>query len=314
VLQRGDAGRQAVANCLTLNRETKMISRQIARRTLLTRTGFGLGATIGAGLGSSVALAEAKARPGGDVWSQGYWADKGGVKLAMYRKWPGNLGGGPDKPLPVLFLVHGSSLSAQSSFDLSVPGSEYSMMNVFARSGFDVWTMDHENYGRSSQTSSNSDIASGVEDIAAALELQRETGRTKVHMFGESSGAIRAGAFAQKAPERVDRLILTAFTYKGEGAAEIDRRRARIDELRVNPKRKRDAAMIRSIFTRDGHPNLYDAAMADALVAAEMPYGDTVPSGTYVDMAVNLLGFSKNRQLLWYAAKNFLEALTPVAS
>jgi pimeloyl-ACP methyl ester carboxylesterase len=343
-----------------------MISRQIARRTLLTRIGFGLGATIGAGVGSSVALAEAKARPGGDVWSRGYWADKGGVKLAMYRKWPGNLGGGPDKPLPVLFLVHGSSLSAQSSFDLSVPGSEYSMMNVFARSGFDVWTMDHEKYGRSSQTSSNSDIASGVEDIAAALEvIQRETGRTKVHMFGESSGAIRAGAFAQKAPERVDRLILTAFTYKGEGAAEIDRRRARINELRANPKRKRDAAMIRSIFTRDGHPYLYDAAMADALVAAEMPYGDTVPSGTYVDMAVNLplvdpakilspvlmtrgewdgnstdddlleffrklpngdrqyvilpntahsQGFSKNRQLLWYAAKNFLAAPTPVAS
>ena len=70
------------------------------------------------------------------------------------------------------------------------------MMNVFARSGFDFWTMDHENYGRSSQTSSNSDIASGVEDLAAALDVvQRETGRAKVHMFGESSGAIRAGAF-----------------------------------------------------------------------------------------------------------------------
>jgi pimeloyl-ACP methyl ester carboxylesterase len=266
----------------------------------------------------------------------------------------------------VLFLVHGSSLSAQSSFDLGVPGSEYSMMNVFARSGFDVWTMDHENYGRSSQTSSNSDIASGVEDLAAGLDVvRRETGRAKVHMFGESSGAIRAGAFAQKAPERVDRLILTAFTYKGEGAAEIGRRRARVDELRANPKRKRDAAMIRSIFTRDGHPNLYDAAMVDALIASEMQYGDTVPSGTYVDMAVNLplvdpakvlspvlmtrgewdgnstdddlleffrklpngdrqyvilpntahsQGFSKNRQLLWYAAKNFLDAPTPVAS
>jgi pimeloyl-ACP methyl ester carboxylesterase len=130
-----------------------MISRQIARRTLLTQTGFGLGAAIGAGFGPGLEPAEAKAGPGGDVWSQGYRADKGGVTLAMYRKWPGNLGGWPDKPLPVLFLVHGSSLSAQSSFDLGVPGSEYSMMNVFARSGFDVWTMDHENYGRSSQTS-----------------------------------------------------------------------------------------------------------------------------------------------------------------
>jgi len=79
-----------------------MISRQIARRTLLTRTGFGLGAAIGAGFGPGLEPAEAKAGPGGDVWSQGYRADKGGVKLAMYRKWPGNLGGWPDKPLPVL--------------------------------------------------------------------------------------------------------------------------------------------------------------------------------------------------------------------
>jgi len=40
--------------------------------------------------------------------------------------------------------------------------------------------------------------------------------------------------------------------------------------LRANPKRKRDAAMIRSIFSRDGHPNLYEPAMADALVRTEM--------------------------------------------
>jgi pimeloyl-ACP methyl ester carboxylesterase len=339
---------------------------QIARRSLLAQTGLGIATAFGAGFVPGLESAMAKAGPGDDVWSHGYSANKGSVKLAMYRKWPGNLGGAPDKPLPVLFLVHGSSLSAQSSFDLAVPGSEYSMMNVFARSGFDVWTMDHENYGRSSQTLSNSDIASGVEDLAAALEVvQRETGRTKVHMFGESSGAIRAGAFAQKAPDRVERLILTAFTYKGEGAAEIGRRRARVEELRASPKRKRDAAMIRSIFTRDGHPTIYDPAMADALVSTEMQYGDTVPSGTYIDMAVNLplvdpakvvspvlmtrgewdgnstdddlleffrklpngdrqyiilpntahnQIFSKNRQLLWYAVKNFLEAPPPVAS
>jgi hypothetical protein len=98
VLQRGDAvGPWQIG--LIVNRETKMISRQIARRTALTRTGFGLGAAIGAGLGSSVGLADAKAGPGGDVWSQGYLANKGSVKLAMYRKWPGNLGGWPDKPL-----------------------------------------------------------------------------------------------------------------------------------------------------------------------------------------------------------------------
>jgi len=95
-----------------------MISRQIARRTLLTRTGFGLGA-IGAGFGPGLEPAEAKAGPGGDVWSQGYWADKGSVKLGMYRKWPGNLGSWPDKPLPALFLVHGALRSQRSRASIS---------------------------------------------------------------------------------------------------------------------------------------------------------------------------------------------------
>src|SRR5436190_15543349 len=176
-----------------------------------------------------------------------------------------------------------------SSFDLDVAGDEYSMMDVLARDGFDVWIMDHEGFGRSSQTSGTSDIASRVEDLKAAMRtVQQATGRSKVHMFGESSGAIAAAAFAQAEPDRIDRLILAAFTYKGEGAAEIARRRARIEELRANPRRKRDAGMIRSIFTRDGHPSLYDPAMIEALVAAEMPHGESVPSGTYVDMAVNL--------------------------
>jgi pimeloyl-ACP methyl ester carboxylesterase len=60
---------------------------------------------------------------------------------------------------PALVLVHGSSLSGRGGFDLQVRGHpDYSMMDAFARFGFDVWTMDHENYGRSSKT--NSDIRS----------------------------------------------------------------------------------------------------------------------------------------------------------
>jgi alpha-beta hydrolase superfamily lysophospholipase len=80
-------------------------------------------------------------------------------------------------------------------FDLNVPGKgEYSAMNEFARYGFDCWTMDHENYGKSGRTSGNADIASGVEDLKVAVELiVRETGQQKVHFVGESSGALRAG-------------------------------------------------------------------------------------------------------------------------
>ena len=86
----------------------------------------------------------------------------------------------------------------------------------------------------------------------------------------------------------MNRLVLTAFTYKGTGAEEIARRLKRIDELRASPRRKRDAAMIRSIFTRDGHPATYDIAVPEAIIAAEMKFGDQIPSGTYIDMAANL--------------------------
>ena len=52
------------------------------------------------------------------------------IHLTMYRK---NSGGARR---PVLFLVHGSSMSALSSFDLQVPGTEnYSMVMAFSQAG-----------------------------------------------------------------------------------------------------------------------------------------------------------------------------------
>jgi pimeloyl-ACP methyl ester carboxylesterase len=264
----------------------------MARRTVLVGAGLGIGA--GLMVGTSPAQAAKKkngssASATGEVWSAEYWANKGDVKLNLWRKRVG----APRRngtPLPVLFLVHGSSNSTRSSYDLSVPGKgEYSMMNVMARAGYDVWTMDHDGYGRSGSSGNNSDIASGVEDLKAAVPVVlKETGVSKMHFYGTSSGAIRAGAYAQVHPERVDRLILSAFTYKGSGSPEIGRRQKRIDEFRANPRRKRDADMIRSIFTRDGHASSYEPAMVEALIAQEMKFGDTIPTGTYLDMAANL--------------------------
>ena len=247
------------------------------------------GVGIGAGLVSGLSPAQAATAAGGEIWSAEYWAHKGNVKLNLWRKRVGAPKAG-EKPLPVLFLVHGSSNSTRSSYDLNVPGKgEYSLMNVMARSGYDVWTMDHDGYGYSGSSGNNSDIASGVADLKAATPVVvKETGQGKMHFYGTSSGAIRAGAYAQAEPERVGRLVLSAFTYKGSGAAEIERRRKRIDELRSSNRRKRDATMIRSIFTRDGHASAYDPAVAEAIIAAEMKFGGEVPSGTYIDMAVNL--------------------------
>ena len=191
--------------------------------------------------------------------------------------------------MPVLFLVHGSSMSSRSTFDLATPGlGEYSLMDVFARYGFDVWTMDCEGYGRSSRTEGNSDIASGVADLEAASEVvMRETGQRRMHFFGESSGGLRAGALAMKRPELAGRLVLAAFTYTGKGSPTLTERARQVEFYRANNRRPRDRQMMRSIFTRD-KPGTSDPAVAEVLADAELKFGDTVPTGTYLDMTANL--------------------------
>jgi pimeloyl-ACP methyl ester carboxylesterase len=237
----------------------------------------------------SAAPAAALQRPApARYWTKEYRAQKGSVQLYMFRKRltepkPG------ERALPVLFLVHGSSISGRSTFDLNVPNKgDYSMMNAFAGYGFDVWTMDFEGYGRSGHTDGNSNIAEGVKDLRSATEIvMRETRQTQIHFFGESSGGLRAGAFAMAHPERVGRLVLAAFTYTGQGSPTLADRAKQLEFYRANNRRPRDRDMIRSIFTRDT-VGTADPAVAEALADAELPFGESVPTGTYLDMTANL--------------------------
>src|SRR3569832_1649454 len=69
-----------------------------------------------------------------------FWGDKNGERLWVSRK---RLEG--SVPRARLFCVLGSSYSGMTMFDLQVPDrGEYSMMDHFARLGYEVWTMDHE--------------------------------------------------------------------------------------------------------------------------------------------------------------------------
>jgi len=262
-----------------------VLDHQLPRRAIIRGTGLGL---VAGGLGALPAReAVAAAAEGTEIWSNEYWARKADVPLWMYRKRLGAPKAG-EPARPVLFFVHGSSVTSRV-FDLSVPGRDnYSVMDEFARQGFDCWTMDHENYGKSGRTSGNSDIASGVEDLKVAAEVvTRETGQRKFHFIGESSGALRAGAYAMVAPERIDRLVFAAFTYKGEDSPTLKKRAEQVEYYRSHNMRKRDRDMIRSIATRD-KPGTSDPAVIEALADVEMQFGDQIPTGTYLDMTANL--------------------------
>lgn len=242
-------------------------------------------AMIAGGALLGLAATEAPAAPA--LWSGEYWAQKGDVRLYMYRKRLGPPVRNDKKP--VLFLVHGSSMSSRSTFDIAVPGAaDYSMMNHFALLGYDVWTMDHEGYGRSSRTASNADIATGAADLLAATTvLARETARARFHFMGESSGGLRAALLAQNHPGLIDRLALSAFTCTGKGSATLADRAKQLDFYRTHNRRPRGRDMIRSIFTRD-KAEVYDPGIGDAVADAELPLGEDVPTGTYLDMTANL--------------------------
>src|SRR5579863_5695565 len=207
------------------------------RRNLLS--GIGL-ATAAAVTISALPSRAATTAADGELWSKQYTAQKGSVNLALYRRRMKAPAPG-DKPLPVVLMVHGSSISGMPSWDLHVPGAgEYSVMNVFSRLGYDCWVIDFEGYGKSSVTSGNSDIKSGVADLEAATPvIAQETGQQKFHMLGESSGALRVAAFAAAHPERVDRVVLGAYTYTGKGSPTLSERAKQVDFYRTHNRRPR---------------------------------------------------------------------------
>jgi pimeloyl-ACP methyl ester carboxylesterase len=256
------------------------------RRNLLLSMGLGGAGAVAATLAPGAANAAAHMAPGlAPVVAEEYWGNKKGVKLWVYRKHTG----AANASKPLLFLVHGSSYSGKTMFDLNVPDRlDYSMMDHFARLGYDVWTMDHEGYGHSDRTSSYSDIASGVEDLKIAMEIvTRVTGKTEAAFFGQSSGALRAARFANFYPQHVSKLMLDAVVWTGKDSPTLANRRKTLPELQKSNVRKVDHKFYSSVFTRD-EPGAAEPMMGDVVADAELKYGDTVPNGTYVDMVQNL--------------------------
>ncbi len=144
---------------------------------------------------------------------------------------------------PVVLMIAGQTVSALPAFD--VPFENYSWMEYLANAGFDVFTMDLTGYGLSPRpmmenacnaaaadqqtllvpktlaqpcppaypsrlTTSQSDW----DEIDAVVDyLRQRRGVDKVHVIGWSMGGPRAGGYAARHPEKVDKLFLYAPIY-----------------------------------------------------------------------------------------------------
>jgi pimeloyl-ACP methyl ester carboxylesterase len=214
-----------------------------------------------------------------------HWTGKdGGVKLFLWNKQTADTSNG------VLLFVHGSSMASTPTFDLQVPGrAESSAMDYFARRGFDCWCLDMEGYGRSTKDrDNNAPIAQGADDcFAAATYIQKLRGKKPMHVYGISSGALRAALFAQRHPEMVDRLALDALVWTGEGSPTLAQRKQRLPEFQSKNRRPIDKPFVYSIFNRD-HPGAAEDKVIERFADEIVKLDDSVPTGTYVDMCSRL--------------------------
>jgi len=150
----------------------------------------------------------------------------------------------------VVLFVHGAGTPAEVAFD--VPYQDYSWMAYLARAGFDVFSMDTTGYGRSTRPPAMNDpcnlsqeqqktfapgflsaqcapsysrnvttIASDWNDIDAVVDYIRGMRHVdRVSLVGWSLGGPRAGGYAARHAEKVQKLVLLAPAYGRMGQAE----------------------------------------------------------------------------------------------
>jgi pimeloyl-ACP methyl ester carboxylesterase len=215
-----------------------------------------------------------------------HWIERDGARLFLWEKAVGNL----KRSKGIVLFVHGSSMASQPTFDLKVPGRpDSSVMDWFARRGYDTWCVDMEGYGRSTKDRDNkADISRGADDCAAAARyIWDQRGRRPLLVYGISSGALRAALFAQRNPGMVGRLALDAMVWTGEGSPTLEQRRKRLAEFEATNRRPIDKAFVYSIFNRD-HPGTAEDRVIEAFADAITALDDSVPTGTYVDMCSRL--------------------------
>jgi pimeloyl-ACP methyl ester carboxylesterase len=150
----------------------------------------------------------------------------------------------------VVLFVHGAGTPAEVAFDVAY--QDYSWMAYLARAGFDVFSMDTTGYGRSTRPPAMNDpcnlsqeqqktfapgflstpcapsysrnvttIASDWNDIDGVVDYIRALRHVeRVNLVAWSLGGPRAGGYAARHAEKVQRLVLLAPAYGRMGPVE----------------------------------------------------------------------------------------------
>jgi len=177
----------------------------------------------------------------------------------------------------VVVLAHGAGTPGHVFFDLQVPGvtgPTHSLMDYLAARGYDVFTLDYQNYGRSQGHSCGRCVTTQVatNDINAVVDyVLAQRGVKQVYLLGWSWGATTTSLFSIQHPDKVRRLVLYAPpAWRGP----LNNIPEPTGEFRPV-----SAERLRNLFT----PGMVDPAAVDAFVARAAKFRQS-PTGVMVDL------------------------------
>jgi pimeloyl-ACP methyl ester carboxylesterase len=159
-----------------------------------------------------------------------HWVEHAGLKLYVWEKYLGNPAG-----KPVVVCAHGSTTAGRESFDLQVPGKPaYSLMDVLAREGFDVFAPDIRGFGRSTRPEGHMTTQEASEDLNAVVDsILKLRGSQQVHLLGWSWGTQYSGMFIMAHPEKVAKYV--SYAQMHVNSPDLAKRRPRLEAFRQTP-------------------------------------------------------------------------------
>ena len=208
-----------------------------------------------------------------------HWVDNGNIRLYVWEKCVGNPAG-----KPVIVLCHGSATAGKESFDLQVPGKPtYSLMDVLAQGGFDVFAPDVRGFGRSTHPEGHMTTMEASQDLNAVVDfILKVRGVKRVNLLGWSWGTQYGGMFVMAQPGKVERYI--SYAQMHLNSPDIAKRRPRVDVFRKNAYITIPEAGWKPRFYSMTPAEANDNAVVDAYAKAAAQVEVKSPTGPQLDM------------------------------
>ena len=207
-----------------------------------------------------------------------HWVDNGPIRLYVWEKYVEN----PNKP--IIVLAHGSTTAGKESFDLQVPGKPtYSLMDVLAQNGFDVFAPDVRGFGRSTHPEGHMTTAQASQDLNAVVDyVLKLRDVKKVNLLGWSWGTQYGGMFVMAQPGKVERYV--SYAQMHLNSPDLAKRRARIDAFRQNAYITVPEAGWKPRFYSMAPPEVSDPEVVDAYAKAGVQIEVKSATGPQLDM------------------------------